>query len=348
MIGLMSGTSLDGLDICDVVFKPIEGNWVFDICHAETITYPIELKQSLKIAFFWSEEEVERLDRIYSEYLCDEVLKFIDTHQIKEIDAVSSHGHTIWHQPDRGFTKQIGNQFFVAQRTGLTWVCDFRVADIALGGQGAPLVPIGDQLLFTEYDYCLNLGGFANLSFSLSNDRVAYDICAVNVVLNRLAQSLNMDYDKDGSTARGGHYDKDLLFELNAMAYYQKPYPKSLGIEWVENILWPIIERYKIPIADKMATYVDHVAQQIGTALVGNRGDILVTGGGAKHQFLMDRIAFHAKQNLTIPELQIVDFKEAIIFAFLGVLRLRNEFNCLKNVTGASNDHSSGNIFLKP
>lgn len=232
IIGLMSGTSLDGLDICDVSFKKHKGNWEFIIHHAETISYSVELENSLLEAFHWSKEKVDELDVVYSAYLADQVVDFIERHNITSVDAVSSHGHTIWHQPNLGFTKQIGNLPLTAERSKLTWVCDFRTADVALAGQGAPLVPIGDELLFKDYDFCLNLGGFANLSFSDNNGRLAYDICAVNVVLNKLAQSLNLTFDRDGDIAKRGRSDADFLSQLSGLAYYRRNFPKSLGMEF--------------------------------------------------------------------------------------------------------------------
>ena len=348
IIGLMSGTSLDGLDICDVSFKKHKGNWEFIIHHAETISYSVELENSLLEAFHWSKEKVDELDVVYSAYLADQVVDFIERHNITSVDAVSSHGHTIWHQPNLGFTKQIGNLPLTAERSKLTWVCDFRTADVALAGQGAPLIPIGDELLFKDYDFCLNLGGFANLSFSDNNGRLAYDICAVNVVLNKLAQSLNLTFDRDGDIAKRGRSDADFLSQLSGLAYYRRNFPKSLGMEWVESSLWPLIESSELSFEDKLASYTEHIAYQIGSAMPHNKKKIFVTGGGAKNKFLLESISRFTNNFIHIPEVELVDFKEAVVFAFLGVLRLRNEVNCLKSVTGAKMDHCSGNIFFKP
>lgn len=348
MIGLMSGTSLDGLDICNLSFEWHNGNWSFDIHHAETIAYPKELEVQLREAFHWSNEKVHQLDLLYSSYLSDQVLSFIEKHQITRLDAVSSHGHTIWHEPQRQFTKQIGNLSLVAAKTNLNWIVDFRVADIALGGQGAPLVPIGDELLFGDFDYCLNLGGFANISFSDLGSRLAYDICAVNVVLNILAQTLNLNFDLDGLKARSGRCDSELLLRLNQLDFYNQNYPKSLGMEWVEASVWPLLKSSSLSSVDKLATYINHIAYQIGNAFGKKNKKILVSGGGAKNTFLVESISKFTDNELFIPDLQIIDFKEAIVFAFLGVLRLRNEVNCLKSVTGASENHCSGNIFFKP
>ncbi len=345
IIGLMSGTSLDGLDICDVSFDKYLEKWHYTIHHAETISYTLELEKSLRNAINWTKEEVDELDVVYSAFLADQVVDFIERHNINSVDAVSSHGHTIWHQPSLGFTKQIGNLPLTAERSKLTWVCDFRTSDVALGGQGAPLVPIGDELLFKDYDFCLNLGGFANLSFSEHNQRVAYDICAVNVVLNKLARLLRLPFDKNGNIAKQGRSDITLFSELNALSYYQKKYPKSLGMEWVQSSLWPVIESHKLPFEDKLATYTEHIAYQIGRSIPLSNKKILVTGGGAKNKFLVESISRFTNNDICVPDLELVDFKEALVFAFLGVLRLRNEVNCLKSVTGASMDHCSGNIF---
>ena len=228
---------------------------------------------------------------------------------------------------------------------GHTIVCDFRVQDVLLGGQGAPLVPVGDQLLFPQFDYCLNLGGFANISTVIEGERKAYDICAVNTVLNFLAGKLNLPYDEDGRLAASGEVIVELLATLNDLSFYSEKPPKSLGMEWVEREIIPLLDPGQ-PIPSLMKTYVLHAAEQISKE-VGNRSKdtVLVTGGGAYNSFLIDELKKRTSAQICIPSEEVVNFKEALIFAFLGVLKLRGENNVLCSVTGASKDHSSGKIF---
>jgi anhydro-N-acetylmuramic acid kinase len=301
----------------------------------------------LKVAVSFSNEELIELNEDYTELLGKIIKSFIDKNQIKNIDAVCSHGHTILHQPQNGFTLQIGNLPKIAKIIQEKVVCDFRVQDVQFGGQGAPLVPIGDRILFSEYDYCLNLGGFSNVSFEENNQRIAFDISAVNTVLNFYANKLGLNYDDKGKIARSGKVNSDLLNELNALDYYKKSFPKSLGFEFVKEIVLPLIENYSISIEDKMHTFTEHIALQTSLALPNKTGKTLITGGGAYNDFLIERMQFHLpKIEIIIPDNKTLEFKEALIFALLGVLKLRNEINVLRSVTGSKMDHSSGTIFL--
>jgi anhydro-N-acetylmuramic acid kinase len=300
----------------------------------------------LKVAVSFSEEKLIELNEEYTELLGKIIKSFIDKHQIKNIDAVCSHGHTILHQPQNGFTLQIGNLPKIAEIIQEKVVCDFRVQDVKLGGQGAPLVPIGDRILFSEYDYCLNLGGFSNVSFEENSKRIAFDISPVNTVLNFYSNKLGLNYDDKGKIARSGKVNSDLLNELNALEYYKKQFPKSLGFEFVKETVLPLIEKHAISIEDKMHTFTEHIALQTSLALPNKTGKILITGGGAYNDFLIERMQFHLpKIQIIIPDNKTLEFKEALIFALLGVLKLRNEINVLSSVTGAKIDHSSGIIF---
>ncbi|KFC57563.1 anmK protein [Flavobacterium gilvum] len=282
----------------------------------------------------------------YTKLLSSIIIDFIQKHKLENLDAVCSHGHTILHQPQNGFTLQIGNLPEIAKLTQQKVVCDFRVQDVQLGGQGAPLVPIGDHILFAEYDYCMNLGGFSNVSFEENNSRIAFDISAVNTVLNFYANLLGLDYDNKGQISKTGNCNTELLDELNALNFYQKKHPKSLGFEFVKEIIFPIIERYHISTEDKLRTYTEHISIQIALALPKKNGSMLTTGGGAYNEFLMERIQFHLPEmNIIIPSKKILEFKEALIFALLGVLKMREEINALHSVTGAKYDHSSGVIY---
>ncbi|MDI5887555.1 anhydro-N-acetylmuramic acid kinase [Flavobacterium yafengii] len=346
IIGVMSGTSLDGVDLAHIVFTVKNNKWNFQILESETVSYSIDWLNKLKIAVDFSEVALEKLNQDYTQLLASIISDFIEKYEIKNLDAVCSHGHTILHQPQNEFTLQIGNLPEIASVINQTVVCDFRVQDVQLGGQGAPLVPIGDRILFSEYDYCMNLGGFSNVSFEKNKERIAFDISPVNTVLNFYANQLGFNYDDKGSISRTGICNKDLLNELNTLDFYQKKHPKSLGFEFVKETILPIIETYSIPIEDKLHTFTEHVALQIALALPNKNESLFITGGGAYNDFLIERIQYHLPQiKIIIPSAKILEFKEALIFALLGVLKLRGEINVLSSVTGAKTDHSSGTIY---
>ena len=345
VIGVMSGTSLDGIDLAHVHFSIVDGKWSFDIYETETVSYDNDWLNKLKIAIDFSEDQLKALNQDYTVLLANFIKTFINKHQLQKLDAVCSHGHTILHQPQNGFTLQIGNLPEIANHCHQTVVCDFRVQDILLGGQGAPLVPIGDRILFSEYDFCLNLGGFSNVSFEQNDTRIAFDISPVNTVLNFYANQLGLDYDDKGQLAGSGKVNSDLFTELNALEYYKKQFPKSLGIEFVKETVLPLIEKYSIPIEDKLNTFTEHITFQIAVALPSKKGKLLATGGGAYNDFLIERLKFCLPElEIIIPDKKTIEFKEALIFALLGVLKLRNEINALSSVTGAKHDHSSGII----
>jgi anhydro-N-acetylmuramic acid kinase len=346
VIGVMSGTSLDGVDLAHIKFQIKDSKWTFDIFECETISYDSSWISVLKTAMDYSKDQLLELNKNYTQLLASIIADFIKKYSLENLDAVCSHGHTILHQPQNGFTLQIGNLPEIAKLTQQKVICDFRVQDVQLGGQGAPLVPIGDRILFSEYDYCMNLGGFSNVSFEENNTRIAFDISAVNTVLNFYANQLGLDYDDKGKISRTGNCNFDLLNELNALDFYQKKHPKSLGFEFVKEVVLPIIERYPISIEDKLHTYTEHIAIQIALALPKKKGSMLTTGGGAYNDFLIERIQFHlSEMEVIIPSKKILEFKEALIFALLGVLKMREEVNALQSVTGAKYDHSSGIIY---
>jgi anhydro-N-acetylmuramic acid kinase len=346
VIGVMSGTSLDGVDLAHIQFQIKDSKWTFQILECETISYDSNWITSLKAAVDYSENQLLELNKNYTQLLASIMADFIKKHAIENLDAICSHGHTILHQPQNGFTLQIGNLPEIAKLTRQKVVCDFRVQDVQLGGQGAPLVPIGDRILFSEYDYCMNLGGFSNVSFEENNTRIAFDISAVNTVLNFYANQLGLDYDDKGQISRTGNCNVDLLNELNALDFYKKKHPKSLGFEFVKEVILPLMERYPISIEDKLHTYIEHIAIQIALALPKKKGNMLTTGGGAYNDYLIERIHFHLPEmDVIIPSKKILEFKEALIFALLGVLKMRDEVNALQSVTGAKYDHSSGVIY---
>lgn len=343
VIGVMSGTSLDGVDLSHIKFRLENDKWTFEILESETIGYSQSWINQLKLAVDYSATQLEKLNQDYTKLLASIISYFIEKHTIENLDAVCSHGHTILHQPQNGFTLQIGNLPEIAALTHQTVVCDFRVQDVKLGGQGAPLVPIGDRILFSEYDYCINLGGFSNVSFEQNGKRIAFDISPVNTVLNFYANQLGLDYDDKGQISRTGKTNTDLLNELNSLDFYRQTFPKSLGFEFVKGTVLPLIESHEIPVEDKLRTFTEHLALQTALALPNKNGRMLATGGGTYNEFLIERIQSHLPEmEIIIPSTKILEFKEALIFALLGVLKLRSEINVLSSVTGAKMDHSSG------
>ncbi|MDP4281815.1 MAG: anhydro-N-acetylmuramic acid kinase [Bacteroidota bacterium] len=348
VIGLMSGTSLDGLDIasCKFRFEDLTRKWSFRIYEAETVSYPEEWTNRLASVEKSSAEDLARTDVEYGHWLGRAVHAFIDKHGINP-DFIASHGHTIFHQPDAGFTTQIGKGAAIAAETGFPVICDFRSTDVAFGGQGAPLVPAGDRLLFPSFQYCLNIGGFANISFEKESDRIAYDICPANIILNRIARKSGKCYDKDGIIAASGKIDPKLLNALNSLDYYKISSPKSLGKEWLLTEFVPLIEKSAISLEDKMRTVTEHIAIQIAGSLDNDSSkQALVTGGGALNLYLMRLIGEKTNTRIVIPDLKTIQFKEALIFAFLGVLRQMGEFNTLSSVTGAQKNTSGGCIYI--
>ncbi len=342
----MSGTSLDGVDIAFCRFSGSPDNPEWEIRFAETIPYDSVWKNRLSQAHKLSGEELAKLDMEYGRYLGRTANAFISKYKC-QADFIASHGHTIFHRPESGFTLQIGNGAELAAETKCTTVCDFRSLDVALGGQGAPLVPIGDSILFGAYESCINLGGFANISYEKNNERIAFDICPANMGLNYFAAILGAVYDENGTMASSGKINTDLLSALNDLAFYKLEPPKSLGREWFEQVFLSVITRHKISVQDTLRTITEHIALQIGEATKNHQeGKILITGGGAENQYLISKIMDYAHGEIVIPEKQIIHFKEALVFAFLGWLRLQGRVNTLASVTGASRDSSGGSVYL--
>lgn len=342
-IGLMSGTSLDGLDICYVRF---DSDTEFEILQAETIDYSLKLKNQLKNAYEISAMELCELDVHFGYYLGEQVKLFMEKYQIQKVDFVASHGQTIFHQPNKNFTLQIGNGAAISSRCNQKVICDFRTQDVVLGGQGAPLVPIGDELLFNQFDACLNLGGFSNISMNREGKRIAFDICPINIVLNHYANQLGFDYDKGGLLASKGVINQDLVSDLNDLEFYSKDFPKSLGFEWIETEFLTIVEKYDLSIENKMISCLEHMLIQLSNCFKKyDINNVLITGGGTKNDLLINRLREKIATKIIIPNENLIDFKEALIFAFLGYRKFNNQINCLASVTGARKDHSSGIIY---
>lgn len=344
VIGVMSGTSLDGVDLVYTKFE-WKKKWSFKIECAITVPYNQYWNSKLRSLAKLNRVELNTLDDEYTFYLAGIINDFITEYEITEIDFISSHGHTALHQPENGITYQIGNRESIVSYVSFPVICDFRTADVALGGQGAPLVPIGDRILFTKYDYCLNLGGFSNVSYEDAGLRIAFDICPVNIVMNHYSRQIGLEYDKNGILASKGKICDELLKKLNNLSFFKDFSPKSLGLEWVTTDVLPLIDSFELCVEDILRTYSEHIAIQISGVLKLKDKVVLVTGGGVYNSFLMSRLTERSKSLIEIPSRELVEFKEALIFAFLGVLKIRGEVNCLKSVTGASQDHSSGIIF---
>lgn len=342
-IGLMSGTSLDGLDVCCCTFTYNDNKWNFAIDYAKAYSYEDNLKQKLgKGAQQMSALEFITFHSAYGKFLGERVNDFMKEFNVKP-DIIASHGHTIFHEPQKKIMYQIGDGAAIAAETRIPTVSDFRRLDIMLGGQGAPLVPIGDRLLFSDYDYCLNIGGFSNISFEQGDKRIAFDISPVNYVINHYCRQIGLEFDRDGELARQGNICTPLLEELNAIGFYHQTGPKSLGREWVETIIYPMLERYGLSLEDMLRTFYEHAAYQVSRIVQGGR--LLVTGGGAFNVFLIERIRQLCRCEIVIPDKQIIEYKEALIFAFLGALYICDEPSCLASVTGAPMDNIGGMLF---
>ena len=336
VLGIMSGTSLDGIDLAICTFTKNQ-EWEYKIEKSNTIKYPFSWKSKLATIHTQNKAIVEQTNIQFGQYIGRTVNTFLKR---EKVDFIASHGHTIFHQPENNYTLQIGCGKTISQVTEITTINDFRTLDISLNGQGAPLVPIGDLLLFPKHKYCINLGGFANISIKKNGGIIAFDICPANIVLNDICKELEIEYDSNGDISREGEIIPTLLEQLNQLDFYIKKAPKSLGREWVEENVLPILKNNNSK--DLLCTFCEHIAIQIGKFLADESA--LFTGGGVFNSFLMDRITFHSKAKILVPNKELIEFKESLIFAFLGVLRLRNEVNCLQSVTGANRDNCGGVI----
>lgn len=346
VIGVMSGTSLDGVDLAYCSFEKKENTWQYEIKVAKTYPYDARWQKELSTIETQSALQFVQLDNYLGIYLGKIINLFIEETGIdkNEIDAVSSHGHTIFHQPEKHFTSQIGSGAQICAETQLKTICDFRSLDVALGGEGAPLVPIGDLLLFQDYEYCLNLGGIANISHKSASAISARDITFANMAGNYLCQQINLSYDEGGALAQSGYLDKELLAQLNETVHRINKEHLSLGKELFVQYIVPLLNSYEIPVKDKLHTLGVHIAKTIAEHTTEN-SKILVTGGGAYNNFWIDELK-QQQRKVIVPNQELIDFKEALVFAFLGVLRLEKTSNCLSSVTRASKDNIGGCIYL--
>lgn len=342
IIGLMSGTSMDGVDLAHIEFSIARKKVKYRIVNGKTFPYAKQLLEKLIKSRDLSGLELTLLDRELGKYFGQLLQKFIGK---SNIDLIASHGHTVFHQPEKRMTLQIGSGAEIAASTGIKTICDFRSADMALGGQGAPLVPFGDELLFGEYDYCLNLGGYSNISFRKNKKRIAFDISPCNIILNLLANENGKKYDDKGKMGSKGKIDSELFNSLNKLEFYQRKTNKSLGNEWLEKNVIPLVKKSKLSIEDKLATFTEHIAFQISKKLEKNKS-VLITGGGAYNEFLIKRIKVNSGSKIIIPEKKLIEYKEALIFALLGYMREQNFINTFASATGAKRDSSGGAVYF--
>ena len=341
----MSGTSIDGVDLVYANFF-YDKHWNFKILKSKTYDYDIDWQNILKNLSDKDLDSIKPIDKSYTKLLSEYILKFIEEFSIKQIDFISSHGHTALHDPSNSITYQIGNLKELSDYIGLKVICDFRVQDIKFGGQGAPLVPVGEKYIFPEYNTLINLGGFANITIKSNNNLTAYDICPVNIVFNHLSNLRHLKYDDKGKIASSGKPNIELFDCLQSLDYYKQISPKSLGVEWVNENILPLINSFsEIPLKDLLNTFSKHFASQIAINIKSAK-KTLITGGGAYNDYLIQNIIDLTESEIIIPSSEIIEYKEALIFGFLGVLKDLNINNCYSSVTGATKDHSSGNIFI--
>jgi anhydro-N-acetylmuramic acid kinase len=349
VIGLMSGTSGDGLDLTLARFTK-SSSWSYEILAAETALFPPKLEGDLMQSHLLSAVELALLDVSFGKWMGNQVNTFTAKVQAKP-DAVCSHGHTVFHQPNKELSLQIGNGWAIHRQTGLKVINDFRMLDVQFGGQGAPLVPVGDQLLFPDQDFCINLGGIANISMDYQSQRIAFDTCPFNLLLNEQARKLGKNYDDQGKWASEGGCDESLLNMLNDLPYYKHTAAKSLAREDLEVDFNPLIRNSGLDPKSILATLVRHYAFQIGKVIrfysSSQSPKVLLTGGGAYHTFFIQELTRELEGKIWLypADRQLIEFKEALVFGFLGVLRLAGQNNCLRTVTGASQDSSGGMIF---
>jgi anhydro-N-acetylmuramic acid kinase len=349
LIGLMSGTSGDGLDMAYIDFE-LKEVWSFRIARAKTVSFPVDLGRKLQEAHLLSAMELAQLDVDFGKWMGLQVSDFCREYGLKP-DAVASHGHTVFHQPASGLSLQIGNGWALHQACGLKVINDFRMLDVQLGGQGAPLVAIGDQLLFPSADFCINLGGISNISMQKDGVRIAFDCSPFNLLLNAEANKLGKPYDSGGEIARSGEVNLPLIEALNKLPFYSKNAAKSLGREDMERDFLPLIKKSALSPSDILSTLIEHFAFQIASVIKTfaqkETPAVLITGGGAYNAYFIERLDHYLEKSWiqVAASAELIEFKEALIFAFLGVLRLRGETNCLASVTGASRDNCGGTVY---
>ena len=351
----MSGSSMDGLDIVYVQLDEVRGQWSYEILCADCIPYTEQWREDLRTAASKHVSGFLKLHTAYGRYIGEQVNAFIEQNELgHKVHFIASHGHTVFHEPENMTTCQIGDGAAIAAVTGLPVISDLRSMDVALGGQGAPIVPIGDKLLFGGYDYLLNIGGIANITIQQNDKLSAFDVCPANQVLNALAAREGKEMDEDGAMASVGTLLDGVLDELNDAGYYKLPAPKSLSNDAAMDMVFPKLSESKNNNYDLLHTATIHIAQQIAAAVQQyphgkEAATLLATGGGAFNTFLiMELQKALTPYNVTIvvPDAAVVKFKEALVMAMIGTLRWREEVNVLSSVTGASRDSVGGALWI--
>jgi anhydro-N-acetylmuramic acid kinase len=358
VIGVMSGSSLDGLDLAYVEFEEKGGKWTFDIVASNCYVYDEQWENKLKSGRDLKAVDFVSLDTEYGHYVGAQINRFIKENSLDyKVGLIASHGHTLFHVPGK-YSVQIGNGAAIAAETSLPVVSDLRSLDVALGGQGAPIVPMGEQLLFSDYSFFLNLGGISNVSYKGELVYDAFDVCPANRVLNLLVQQKQLSFDKDGLLAAAGRINEGLLEKLNQFDYYQTDYPKSLANEFGTELIYPMLIASGLNTEDLLATFTEHIAIQVALAiekivakrsLVVNQAKMMVTGGGAYNTYLITRLSQHLLPygiEVVLPSNEIIEYKEALIMALLGVLRWREEETVFSSVTGAKRASSGGAFWM--
>lgn len=356
-LGLMSGSSLDGLDMALVEFEEIGGKWNYTILNSDCASYPDEMKERLKHSTELNAPDYLQLNVDFGRLIGNLVNDFINKNDLAyKIQLIALHGHTTFHIPQKGVSAWLGNPADVAAITKINVVSDLRAMDVALGGQGAPIVPLGEKLLFPDFNYFLNIGGIANISILKNDKKIAFDVCAANKVLNMLAEQTGAGYDKDGAIAAAGNVSTALLTELNRLEYYKQPYPKSLANNFGIETVYPIVNAAPVSLEDKMRTYVEHIVTQISYAIndasqrnPSETEKLFITGGGALNSFLVKRLTAVLKQyniEVFVPEKETIDNKEALIMALLAVLRWREENTVMNEITGAARPSIGGAVWM--
>jgi len=352
-IGVMSGSSLDGLDIVFAQFEETGGTWTFHIEKAACYPFSLEWELHLKSATRLMALDYQLLHVNFGHHIGQRVNEFIKENELEyKVALISSHGHTSFHHPEKGMTAQLGDGAAIAAETSLPVVSDLRAMDLAFGGQGAPIVPMGEKKLFADYAGFLNIGGIANISVNEEEYR-AFDVCPANRVMNMVCNQIDLAFDEDGNMAKHGRVNHKILHDLNELEYYKQPFPKSLANEFGTETIYPMLQHSGMLQSDALRTYVEHIAVQLHAAFAEfpslKGGKVLVTGGGAFNKFLIERIRYYIRDlniELVIPEPELIMYKEALIMALLGVLRWREEETVLSSVTGARKASVGGALWM--
>lgn len=346
----MSGSSLDGIDMAYCKIQTANP-YTFTIIAAATSPFSHEEFLMLKNCTPDIHYNYHKEDEMFAKVSAQAINNFLQKNNLPKPDAIASHGHTVFHFPALGKTKQIGSGQLIANLTGCKVIYDFRAADVEAGGQGAPLVPLCDAIFFNNYHACLNIGGIANISFDTPTGRIGFDICGANQLLNYIAQTIDLPFDENGELAAAGFVDEQLLSDLDACAYFQLPYPKSLDNHFVRKYFIERIAAANISANDKLATATYHIAKQIAIIInqqnkVHENYRLLVTGGGAFNVYLIQLIEKLTGIKITLPANEIIQFKEALAMCLMGVEKLQNKPNFLPSVTGAKTAVSGGVVVI--